>query len=94
VSRLVLVEWIDSGMALSNEWKKQTAFAEELHGNNVLLVSSVGFLIHEDDEHLILGQSRDEHNDQYLNAQVIYRPCVRSVNDLTTVITADAEEAA
>jgi len=82
--RLVLVEWIDSGMAIGQTWKKPDAFVEEVHENsNFLLVTTVGYLLHEDDEHLVLAQSRDQHNDQYLNAQVIYRPCVQKIRNIT-----------
>jgi hypothetical protein len=82
--RLVVVEWLDSGMAIGGEWKTSGEFIEHVHeSDNILLVTTLGYLLQEDDEHLIVAQSRDEHNDQYLNAQVIYRPCVREVRDVT-----------
>ena len=83
--RMVLVTWLDSGLASSDaEWQttEEIVGSMRLHDESSMQVSTVGYLIHEDDEHLVVAQSYDPHNEHFLNAQMIFAPCVIAIRDL------------
>lgn len=80
--RMVRVEWIDSGMNRSDGWEPASRYAEELGKPTILSVTTVGMLMHEDGDHIIVGQSYDPHNDHWYSGQVIYRPCIQKIDDL------------
>lgn len=69
--RLVMVTWIDSGLARSNGWEKPAEIIPQM-GVDHMTANTVGFLIHETDEILIVAQTEDLANGAYLNAQAIY----------------------
>ena len=81
-ARMVRVEWIDSGMSRSNGWEGALAFIEAAHAADALKVVSVGWLLHSDEEHVIIAQSWDKENDQYLNGQIIWRKAMTKFDDL------------
>lgn len=81
-SRLVRVTWTDSGMARSEGWEDRSRILERMDHHDALKVATVGFLFHEDEDHLFLAQSYDKFNDQYLNAQMIWRPAISLVEEL------------
>jgi hypothetical protein len=81
---MVRVEWIDSGMSRSNGWEEALAYVNASHKEDVLKVISVGWLLHADEEHVILAQSWDKENDTYLNGQIIWRKAMTKFDDLAS----------
>lgn len=77
--RMVLVKWIDSGG--DGRWLNRNDILE--HGG-LASCESVGWLIHEDDEKIILGLSlnRSTQNDDVQGYMAIPKVAVSSVIDL------------
>lgn len=92
--RMVRVEWIDSGMSRSEGWEDAQDIVRALTEEGSFEVVTIGWLIHEDDERIIVAQSHDTFNDAYYNAHAIYRPCVRSIRDLSARATLGTPRAA
>lgn len=78
----VRVEWIDSGMSHGRAWQPPAEYVKEAGEKDVMRCVSIGWLLHRDSTHLILAQSWDRANDNYINAQTIYAPCVLKVETL------------
>lgn len=78
---MILVEWTDSGMHLSEGWETVEKLVSRYrkHGS---VVTTVGMLVHEDDEVLVVGLSHDLGNDTYFGAQVIHRAAIRRTQEL------------
>lgn len=85
----VEIRWIDSGTAHENGWESQDAIlrAAKLHE-----ISSVGWLMHEDEDAYYLCTSWDEASGHYFGTQVIARPAVLSVARLRTRKFSASEE--
>lgn len=84
--QMVRVEWIDSGMARTNGWEKAEDIIEGLRRTpEFMRVVSVGLLLFQDEEQVILAQSYDAHNENFVNAHGIYRPNVISIEPLLAV---------
>jgi hypothetical protein len=66
----VLVRWIDSGLFISDGWQQLTEVIGQATGSN-MTVTTIGHLIHEDDEIVVVGLSLDKDNDAVFGAQTI-----------------------
>lgn len=80
--KLVKVTWIDSGLHLSDDgWAPiETYVAKAIAADTT--VETVGFLIHEDENMVVVGLSHDAYHGAIFGAQVIHRVGVRSIEDL------------
>lgn len=85
---LVRVVWHDSGLHIDG-WKSATKITEEAQASSPA-VTTVGFLIHDDDDQTIVALSWDAANDTYYGAQVIYKT---SLIEITYIVETNREAA-
>ena len=64
------VEWRDSGMFQADGWQKRWEFTQA-KGDLHTPARSVGFVLHEDKDTLILSTTHDKAHDAYFGAQFI-----------------------
>lgn len=76
---MVRVEWIDSGNHKDAGWGPKEKYLEDVHEEIRQGVLTVGYLMHADDDLLVVALSWDPYCDAYYGAQIIYKPCVKSV---------------
>jgi hypothetical protein len=79
---IVLVTWLDSGMTQTLGWVPVEDYLDGIHDEGMMTATTVGYLIHQDETHVILAQSRDEGNGNYLNGQVILQQNVLTIESL------------
>lgn len=72
----VQVEWLDSGLQRSDGWETKEAIISEA---KLVVVNSVGFLMHEDETTLYLALSHDPEHDHYFGVQLIGKESVRKI---------------
>lgn len=73
---LEVIRWRDSGMHLaSEEWTSITRVRAQVSIAG-MEVTTVGMLVHEDDDVVILGLSVDESSDTVFGAQAIWKACI------------------
>jgi hypothetical protein len=77
--RVERVTWLDTGLAISDGWMTPAHILE--HATNQL-VTSVGFVMYEDDDRLILTGTFAADIDQHLNAQSISKIAIRQREDI------------
>lgn len=70
--RPVLVRWIDSGLFISDGWQQLTEVIGQATGSN-MTVTTIGHLVYEDDDIVVVGLSLDRDNDAVFGAQTIAR---------------------
>lgn len=85
--RLVKVEWVDSGAALYDGWEQPADMIERSKIND-LMCMTVGFLLHEDEERVIVSLTWDSHHDAFVSGHNIFKPCIVRMVDLTEVAPA------
>lgn len=68
----VLVRWVDSGLFISDGWQQLTEVIGQATGSN-MTVTTIGHLIYEDDEIVVVGLSLDRDNNAVFGAQTIAR---------------------
>lgn len=77
LGRSVRIRWIDSGLAAHDGWMSRSEIP-----TNVWTVETVGLWLGENDNVVAVAGTRalgeDKGSEQYLNAQLIYKPCVVS----------------
>ena len=80
---MVYVKWLDSGMHLDFDrgWRDTETYVQKAAIDN-MVVETVGFLMHEDVDILLVGQSHDRTGDNWVGAQVIARRNVIVKRDL------------
>jgi hypothetical protein len=85
----VEIRWIDSGTAYENGWENKEAIlrAAKLHE-----ISTIGWLIGEDDFAYIVCTSYDQDNETFFGTQVIAKPAVTGVVRLRARTVKDLEE--
>lgn len=76
MAHIEFVRWLDSGTHLSDGWMSLDIVRQQAPAS-LQVVETVGHVIHEDDEVLVLGLSIDEANATVFGAQVIAKPCIR-----------------
>ena len=64
------IRWLDSGTHLSDGWMKLEIVQQQAKAS-LQYVDTVGHVVYEDDEVVVLGLSVDEANDTVFGAQVI-----------------------
>ncbi len=73
---LEVIRWRDSGMHLaSDEWTSITNLRARAVVSG-MEVTTVGMLVHEDDDVVILGLSIDEAGGTVFGAQAIWKACI------------------
>lgn len=87
---IVLVTWIDSGMAHFAEWKTAEDYLTDVHDDpDYMRTVSVGYLMHQDAQHIMLGQTWSRSTGKFMNAETIHAPSVESVVTLVEGRRAD-----
>jgi len=70
--KLVHVQWRDSGIHVDKGWAGLDQYMANLSADSTL-VDTVGILMHEDDDILMIGMSYDSFHDTWYGAQVILK---------------------
>lgn len=76
------IEWVDSGLAFASTWLDEATIkqrASEWDGK----VVTVGQVIFEDEERIIMGLSRDTENDNWAGCFLIWKPSIIDRKALT-----------
>lgn len=73
------VEWVDSGVARDNGWEPKQVIVEHLDFEPV---TSVGWLLFEDEERIILAQTYDEKHQNFYNLHAVWRPAIKKITVL------------
>lgn len=85
---LEAIRWRDSGMHLAaEEWQPLTRLRARPVANAMEVVT-VGMLIHEDEDVVILGLSIDEAGGSVFGAQAIWKPAILERREIGRAITA------
>ena len=63
-------------MSLSNGWDSVKNYAESATAENIMEAETIGYLVFEDEDIVMLAQTLDIGNGQMLNAQVIAKSCI------------------
>ena len=81
---LVEVVWSDSGQSRQIGWESVISLKKMIKSKNDLSVKTIGYYVGYADyeEVIIVAQSYDEHNGNYMNAQAIFLPCVETITKL------------
>lgn len=79
---LVKVLWIDSGMALGDTWVTKDEIIERTEGISSMTAVTVGWLIHQDDYIYVIAQTYDQHNEKFINAQIIATSAVKAWTEI------------
>lgn len=78
---VVVVEWLDSGLNISDGWQKTDDVLGQARIER-MNVTTVGMLMHEDDDLVIVGLSYDAEHDQWFSAQAIAQQNIKSMRVL------------
>lgn len=70
------VEWLDSGAVVSDGWTSLEDTIEKTKGVDFLHAETVGYVVYEDEDIIIMAQTLDMDAEKLLNAQVIARDAV------------------
>jgi hypothetical protein len=65
-----VIRWLDTGMAVAEGWKSPDYYASQAKTARMEVIS-VGLLVYEDDDVVVLCTSYDREHDAYVNGQVI-----------------------
>lgn len=68
----VSVTWLDSGVHIDHGWASAEKYCEST-GLNGMTVHTVGILMHEDEDTVMVGLSYDPTHDTWFGAQLIAR---------------------
>lgn len=79
---IIQVVWVDSGVHIDHGWAEKKKYLEGTGIEN-MVVTTVGILMHLDDDIVMVGLSHDEANDTWYGAQVI---AMSNVVDITTLV--------
>jgi hypothetical protein len=69
---VVAVRWLDSGMSLDRGWASRDSYVAQARIGR-MIVRSVGYLMHEDEDVVVLALSYDPSGQTFYGAQVIAR---------------------
>jgi hypothetical protein len=84
--RLVHVEWVDSGLNIDHGWASKDKYLENTEKKR-MLVDTVGILMHEDEEKVVVALSHDQNLDTWYSAQLILRESIISYVELVSEIS-------
>lgn len=74
------VEWIDSGAARSDGWEPRQEMIDGLDISRAVV--TVGVLLLEDEDRIILAQTADDSSDTFFSAFCIWKPSIKRVTIL------------
>lgn len=74
LGRAIRIIWTDSGMSRDKGWASREVYAE--FDMSSLTCETVGLWLGQDDDVVAVAQSRDEVNDNWLCAQIIWKPSI------------------
>ena len=80
--RPVAVRWLDSGMHIDKGWASLEDYRKDTSTQRMTVVT-VGILMHEDEETLLIGQSFDPAHDHWVGGQLIVKENIIDRNWLT-----------
>jgi xanthine/CO dehydrogenase XdhC/CoxF family maturation factor len=75
VSKFVRVIWLDSGMHMDYGWDKRERYLADANLGR-MEVTTVGILMHEDEETVVVALNHDKAHDTWIGAQVIARQSI------------------
>jgi hypothetical protein len=80
---MVAVTWLDSGTHIDHGWASRDTY---LKGTDIVrnTVTTVGLLMHKDDESVVVGLTYDPSHDHWYGAQLIALQNVHRIDYLTT----------
>ena len=81
VHRPVAVKWLDSGMHIDKGWASLEDYRKDTETSRMTVVT-VGILMHEDDQTILIGQTYDPSHDHWVGGQLILKENVVSRNFL------------
>lgn len=76
LGRVVRIRWIDSGMSLPHRWLTREQAMTKMETMESAPVETVGLWMGENDYVVMVGQSRDRTNDNWMAAQLIWKQCI------------------
>lgn len=88
----VRATWVDSGMNRTNGWESLQDTLAGIGDKQLAPVITVGVLMHEDDNQVVIGQSYDSGNDTWYSAQVIWKKALLSLEPLMVVTLPEPRE--
>lgn len=77
----VMITWIDSGLHLDYGWDTKERYMEDT-GLDRLVVKTVGLLMDENEESVVVGLNHDEAHDRWIGAQLIARNSILKLTRL------------
>lgn len=81
---MVLIRWLDSGMAIARGWASVDEYVKSATGGkDVMEAETIGYLVFEDENIVLIAQTLDLGNEQMLNAQAIAKTCIHERVELT-----------
>ncbi len=89
VDRIVKVTWKDSGLHIDYRWAKLEKYMADA-SPFLSEVETVGVVMHEDEDIIMLGMSYDAVHDTWYGAQVILKQNVIAMHELTYMFRAMA----
>jgi hypothetical protein len=69
---IMLIKWVDSGLHIDHGWDTKEKYLEGIDSECTHVITT-GFLMFEDDIHIILGQSYDPTHETWYGAQLIVK---------------------
>ena len=72
---IVTVEWLDSGLQLDKGWATRDTYIASAH---LAVVYTTGYLMHEDDDIIVVSPTYDPKAGHFFAAQVIDKASVRA----------------
>lgn len=72
---MITVRWIDSGMAIDHGWAGRERYLRDVRIDR-MIAHSTGYLMHEDDDLLVLSTTYDPAGRTFYGAQVIAKSSI------------------
>jgi hypothetical protein len=76
--RIVRVTWLDTGAHVDYGWAKKEKYMENLNKDQ-MLVQTVGMVIDEDDDIILVGLSYEPVGRQWYGGQAIHKSAIKRV---------------
>lgn len=78
------VEWVDSGLSFASAWLDERVAVERVKEWNGIVVT-VGHVVYEDEERILIGMSHDVETGNWAGLFGIYKPCIIKRTVLTEI---------
>lgn len=69
------IVWVDSGLSFASTWLEEETIIERAKEWDGLVIS-VGQVVYEDAERVVLGLSKDKETNNWTGAFLIYKPTI------------------